>query len=539
MRISTTQLYTETNRNMMEGQSKLAEIQNKIASGKNFTTLADDPVGANRVVNLKRELARFEVYQTNINATRKRLELEEVTLDSLNNVVTRAQELLIQASNDTLSTADRNAISYELEELVGHAASLMNTRDAKGEYIFSGSKGATQTYIRSDDGTYSYQGDDTRRQIQVGSSQYLESTDTGRYLFEAISGEPTIDALGGDLTKSLSNVLTRFDITDADTFEAYMRTTGDLRLSVAEGVDGMYYSLNDSAGNPVEDSNGDMLSMIPYDASIPEQLMPTLELPGAQLELVLPDSLISYGSLNENINAVKVRVAGGGEDYFAGDPSLPEADIETFVSLYADPAGDATAAGGPFTVVVNYDADAETHNYTISNREGLTITSTDSNPLKFGPWSVELSSTPEDYQTEFTLRLKPAEEVTLRLVKPSANLLNALSDTVTAIRTLDVNQAEERTSLREQFGVGLTALSEVQERFSQSVASIGARINALESAEYNNRDFKLLTEGTLSAIEDLDYAAAATELSQRQLALEAAYASFAKIQGLSLFNYIN
>jgi len=82
-------------------------------------------------------------------------------------------------------------------------------------------------------------------------------------------------------------------------------------------------------------------------------------------------------------------------------------------------------------------------------------------------------------------------------------------------------------------------LSAIQERYSQAVAGLGARLNAVDSAEFANGDFKLLTEATLSSVVDLDYASAATELSKRQLALEAAYSSFAKIQGLSLFNYIN
>ncbi|NVK30065.1 MAG: hypothetical protein HWE20_03600 [Gammaproteobacteria bacterium] len=119
------------------------------------------------------------------------------------------------------------------------------------------------------------------------------------------------------------------------------------------------------------------------------------------------------------------------------------------------------------------------------------------------------------------------------------NLLDSMQASIEAIRTLSSIDPAEKLEMREVLTATLEGLSLVQERFSQSVAGMGARLNAMESAEFSNLDFKLLTEGTLSAVEDLDYAAAATELSKRQLALEAAYASFAKIQGLSLFNYIN
>jgi flagellar hook-associated protein 3 FlgL len=40
-------------------------------------------------------------------------------------------------------------------------------------------------------------------------------------------------------------------------------------------------------------------------------------------------------------------------------------------------------------------------------------------------------------------------------------------------------------------------------------------------------------------IGDLDYAEAASRLNEEMVALQAAQQSFAKIQGLSLFNYIS
>jgi len=43
---------------------------------------------------------------------------------------------------------------------------------------------------------------------------------------------------------------------------------------------------------------------------------------------------------------------------------------------------------------------------------------------------------------------------------------------------------------------------------------------------------------TLSRLQDLDYAKAASELTQQNVNLEAAQKSFAKVAGLSLFNYL-
>jgi flagellar hook-associated protein 3 FlgL len=48
----------------------------------------------------------------------------------------------------------------------------------------------------------------------------------------------------------------------------------------------------------------------------------------------------------------------------------------------------------------------------------------------------------------------------------------------------------------------------------------------------------LRIKSTLSEIEDLDYAEAVSRMNKEMLGLEAAMGSFAKISGLSLFDYI-
>lgn len=69
-------------------------------------------------------------------------------------------------------------------------------------------------------------------------------------------------------------------------------------------------------------------------------------------------------------------------------------------------------------------------------------------------------------------------------------------------------------------------------------ATAGARLNALESQENINGALLVQLEQTRSSIEDLDYAEAATRLSQESVILQAAQQSFVKVQGLNLFNFL-
>ncbi|MBI5911028.1 MAG: flagellar hook-associated protein FlgL [Betaproteobacteria bacterium] len=68
--------------------------------------------------------------------------------------------------------------------------------------------------------------------------------------------------------------------------------------------------------------------------------------------------------------------------------------------------------------------------------------------------------------------------------------------------------------------------------------STGARLQELESVKSAGDDRALQYSQTLSRLQDLDYAKAASELAQQQVNLEAAQKSFAKVAGLSLFDYL-
>ncbi|ASQ45588.1 flagellar hook-associated protein FlgL [Legionella clemsonensis] len=69
-------------------------------------------------------------------------------------------------------------------------------------------------------------------------------------------------------------------------------------------------------------------------------------------------------------------------------------------------------------------------------------------------------------------------------------------------------------------------------------AQVGARLNQLDIAEQVNGDVLQTSQETLSSLEDINLAEVAVKLELQQVYLQAAQQTFAKIQGLSLFDYI-
>lgn len=84
----------------------------------------------------------------------------------------------------------------------------------------------------------------------------------------------------------------------------------------------------------------------------------------------------------------------------------------------------------------------------------------------------------------------------------------------------------------------LKDLSLARDNILQIRSSVGVRLNVLDEQQSQNEKFILDAKSTLSDTQDLDYADAISRYQLQSTALQAAQQSFAKIKGLSLFNYL-
>lgn len=69
-------------------------------------------------------------------------------------------------------------------------------------------------------------------------------------------------------------------------------------------------------------------------------------------------------------------------------------------------------------------------------------------------------------------------------------------------------------------------------------AKIGGRLNAIESEISTNLSLLVTNKSALSTVQDLDVVEASTRFSQQLVVLEAAQASFVRVQDLNLFNFL-
>lgn len=91
----------------------------------------------------------------------------------------------------------------------------------------------------------------------------------------------------------------------------------------------------------------------------------------------------------------------------------------------------------------------------------------------------------------------------------------------------------------------LNTVNQVQESLDRHMQNIdivrgkvGSRLNAIDSENNSNLSLLVTSRSTLSDVQDLDVVEASTRFSQQLVVLEAAQASFVRVQGLNLFNFL-
>lgn len=186
MRISTLQAFNNGVSGLQRNYANATRTQEQISTGNRILTPADDPVASVRLLQLEQQQSVLGQYNANLTAAKNSLTQEEVTLNSANTILQRVRELAVQAGNGALSSEDRKSIAAELSEREDELLSLMNTRNARGEYLFSGFQGKTQPFVRTADGGYEYKGDEGQRKLQIASSLSIPISDSGKAIFENV-----------------------------------------------------------------------------------------------------------------------------------------------------------------------------------------------------------------------------------------------------------------------------------------------------------------------------------------------------------------
>lgn len=100
------------------------------------------------------------------------------------------------------------------------------------------------------------------------------------------------------------------------------------------------------------------------------------------------------------------------------------------------------------------------------------------------------------------------------------------------------NTAADHAFLHNDVNRALSSIDTAMGNILDVRASVGTRLNALESQKSINEAFGIQLKQLISNIEDLDFGTAVSELNGRKVGLEASQKAFVKVQDISLFNHL-
>jgi flagellar hook-associated protein 3 FlgL len=163
--------------------------------------------------------------------------------------------------------------------------------------------------------------------------------------------------------------------------------------------------------------------------------------------------------------------------------------------------------------------------YTVTNSAGTTVASgtfTSPGAITFDGISTTITGTPAAGDT-FTVS-----------AAGHSSAFNTISSLITTLNDPTLSSAQ----ISAQIGTALEQIDGAVANFGVVQASVGARINAVTAANTTASSQQTAMTASVSALQDVDYAAATTQLSTEEVALQAAQQSYASVASLSLFNYL-
>lgn len=205
MRVSTSLIYDTNVSTIGKQQTSILHTQQQLSTGSRVVAPSDDPVASARALEITQAVNRIALEKENQGAAGDALKTLDSRLESISNLLMYVRDRAVQAGNDALSAQDRRAISVDVKAQFEELLSIANSKDASGEYMFSGYKGDVQSFTGNLSGV-SYQGDQGTRTLQVSNTRLVPVSVNGDELFLSIpSGNGVFSTHSSSTTATISD----------------------------------------------------------------------------------------------------------------------------------------------------------------------------------------------------------------------------------------------------------------------------------------------------------------------------------------------
>jgi len=162
MRISNQSQTSQMKRTIGSLQSRIATHQTNIATGTRVRSMSDDPAAAAQAFKFNRQLRHLDQYSRNLDDAKTWLNLADQATQTINDRMTRARNLMLQADSGVLGQDPRSAIAVELRAIAAEVSDALNITRA-GHPIFGGTSSTDAPFAAN--GTFSGNGNAVLRSV--------------------------------------------------------------------------------------------------------------------------------------------------------------------------------------------------------------------------------------------------------------------------------------------------------------------------------------------------------------------------------------
>ena len=164
------------NNALQRNDKLLAESLERLSSGLKIANAKDNPSGLAMSRRMNSQIEGLGVAGNSANDAISIVQVADGTLSELHEILQRMNQLAIQASNDTLTTDDREMIQKEVSLLKEEIERMAETTQFNGQSILDGS---------FDLRAYATVGGETDPKIKVSS--YSDAMDAGKYTITGVN----------------------------------------------------------------------------------------------------------------------------------------------------------------------------------------------------------------------------------------------------------------------------------------------------------------------------------------------------------------
>ncbi|HIJ52555.1 MAG TPA: flagellar hook-associated protein FlgL [Planctomycetes bacterium] len=479
----------------------MARLQEQVSTGARINRASDSPSAAYRILGLNSEERLLDNYIENLSDVISTVELSSNIIADMLSGLTGSQGVktrLTQITSGTYSAEGRKNTAEGIDEQLEQMLMLANTKRI-GQYLFGGSNTSSAPYVATRDGNgkitkVTYNGSLVGRDIEVAPGVESSALYVGDNIFRSNDRGTPQFILGN---------------TGVTAGTGTSSVTGFTWLTVADAVNEKQ-TITITGGPPTS------------------------------------------GQINIAFGAADVEVD------FDADAATVQAALEGLGTIGA---GNVSCSGTSFT-----DTDGITIEFTgaleLTNVEEMVVSNSIIDPLDAGAPAI---STDTDGGKQLSIDggtavgIPIGDKTNVAITNPdgqvlyvnAAGIINVgvelvavpgthdIFNTLITIRDLLKNEkGHTDVQSRELLNNSFDSLNELSNLLAQTQATVGSRINFLDTLEDNLTNMKYNTEDETTRLEEADIAQLAIDLSRREVLYQMSLAMAAKLMSMSLLDFL-